>query len=122
VHSHSVRASGDAMSDFQADINAAYEEADKTGLKAESTASGPVRKHAGLWRKRGEEWCALVANEHNPESGEFVIIKRRDGDLREKMLSEKLEDRGQTSIWSVKNYDGRYDDNDPDEADFAEPF
>jgi hypothetical protein len=99
-----------------------WAEAAKTGLEPANTASGPVRRHAGLWRKRNDEWCAVVANEHDPKSGEYVVIKRRDGARREKLLCEKLESRDQTSVWSVMDYDSRYDDFDLDDADPMGPY
>lgn len=103
-------------------IEAEYAEAAKTGIEPANTPLGAVRKHQGAWRKRDGEWCALVANMHEPRAGEYVVCKRNDGATREKLLLEKLEDGPSFSLWSVTDYDGRYDDNDPEDADPMGPY
>jgi len=79
-----------------------------------STPFGPVPRHTGEWLKVRDAWCVIVPVIGNPKPGHFVRVHRQDGTTKDKMLVECL-NRGMTkAVFSVKDYDGRYNDEDPE--------
>lgn len=80
----------------------------------EDTADGPVPRHKGEWLKIADTWYVVVSKAGNPKSGDFVRVRRRDGTTQDKLLVTRVSQGWTRTIFTVKDYDSRYSDLDPE--------